>query len=151
MTAKSGATLLVAIERVVSKIGTPDGYNGTRVPRINDPQSAAVLEYAVAKTLKSHAEEREKAARAAIMSTFADQISEAGRVKGRIAIHQSPYATLDVQVISGQTRLDRPTLIREMCKEFGTTPEKAQALLDLCSTKGEPQIRLSPTVVQIDE
>lgn len=148
---KSGAELLHAIDRVVHKIGTPDGYNGTKVPRINNEQSAAVLEYAVAKQIKSVAEAREKAARELIISLFDDDITTAGETHKRMNVHQSPYATLDVHIINGQTRLDRDTLIREMCKKFGIGPDEARTFVDMCSKRGEPQIRLMPTVVSTGE
>lgn len=144
---KSGVEFLLALKKAFAKLGSTEGTNGTRIPRVNDPKDKAVLELAVASDLKREAEDRAELARSGVLGHFSDSIEQAAKAKGRVNIHASAHASLDVHVIKGSTRLNKDTLRLELMKRVGV--KDADAIIAACSEVGSPQVRLTATIVQM--
>lgn len=149
MAAKSGTELLSACSRVFARIGTPEGYNGSKCSSINDPQAAAVLEYAVASHLEKQAKTRKEVARAEVMARLAENLSSV-TLGPKINVFGSPHANLDVQLVKGQSRLNRDKLFVALTKALGSA-SKATVLLEECTEQGEPTLRMSPIIVAVGD
>lgn len=137
-----GADLLITLTKLVKVAGTPDAKNGARVPRLNHPMDAAVLEYAVAKTLKNVIEKREEAARREVLM----QVRTAHPMipATKTTLHNSAYATLIGQEIAGPRRLNKDALLAALLKRMSST--EADEIMEEAQVQSEPQVRLTPTI-----
>ena len=143
MAEKEGSDLIAALRKAFSRLGTPDGTNGTKTPRVNDSN----LEFAISKVLKGIADEREQAARQGVLVELGDAIAKANST--RMNVFSSKYSSLDAQVIKGQSRINRDALRVVLAKRVGV--KVADEIIAEASITGDPQLRLYPSIVSTDE
>ena len=142
-TEKNGAPLIAALRKAFFALGTAEGKNGTRVPNVNN----GVLELAIAKVLDGFAKERASTARDQVVAEVIGDTKSLSNT--RMNVFTSNHATLDAQLIKGQSRIDRDALRIVLAKLHGI--KKADEIIAESSVVGEPVLRLYPSIVSIDE
>lgn len=142
---KTGAELLSAVQDAVTKIGKT---NGTKAPTVNTPEDIALVEYAIAKSILSAAEVREKAARAAVEEALAPQLEMIEVGNPAMIVHNSTYAGLTAQRVRGATRVNKDRAATAIAQKFELPLITAKQFVEEhCVTQDKNQLRLTPALI----
>lgn len=134
---KTGSELLTAAQRVVKGIGTT---HEPTVPKVNDPKSAALLEYAVSVAVLNAAKRRAEAARTVVLERMREYLPT--QVSPREASYQDTTAVLTTQRVAGHRKLSKQRMISTLVEKFGMKVKDAEETVNSACTTDPESLRL---------
>lgn len=111
------------VTKALSRIGTA---NGTALPLVNDPDTAAAMQMALGKWIEHYGKGMMDDAKAVLQ----DRINAVDR--GPAVVVNSPHVVISVATAERPGNLDSKKLMVELVRRFGVEMSEANAIIDKC-------------------
>lgn len=131
------ASVLLDAQQAVLDIGVK---GKSKLPLVNDPKTAMLLELSVAKAVKAAADAREKKAREVVLAEFRSSIPSTP--KQEYVAYDDNHVTLTVAVHTGAMKLDKGKLSLLLVDKHGLSIEQVEALYAAASKQDKGAVHL---------
>jgi hypothetical protein len=135
-TVKTQADYTIAVERAIERIGKT---NGSKLPNVNDPKTAAIQELAIAQIISSVAEARAKAAwKAAGIDGYKAGVT----TKGVSVLEDTPFVLLAANAKGGARQMSQDRLRAALLKR-GINAKEIEVIIE--EARGDASLAVGVT------